>query len=220
MSVYFILDASVFQKGLGNIRQWYDDVSSQKQNLLQVHLYIPTYTLMELDFQQAKRKSYIAGQSLKFIDGIKESQWFHLHLEYPETVGKVLDDDVARFAKGSAGKLSISGLRPKFQTLLKSCVYKCLLEEEQKDANWIVVTEDPHVVSILDEHGVPHVDLMQADRMVQEILQTIPFKRHARFNEDLRRTVRRVELDGKQVFKTSFEQVLYAPRGRGTLWSP
>ncbi|GEQ67136.1 hypothetical protein JCM33374_g799 [Metschnikowia sp. JCM 33374] len=79
-SVNFILDPSAFTLGLGNIERWFDQeyFRSQvkdKEEHIHLNLYLPTYTLHELDYQ--KRGPIVgstkASEALKFIDRILES---------------------------------------------------------------------------------------------------------------------------------------------------
>ncbi|OBA17026.1 hypothetical protein METBIDRAFT_47943, partial [Metschnikowia bicuspidata var. bicuspidata NRRL YB-4993] len=79
-SVNFILDPSAFTLGLGNIERWFDreyfraQVKDKLANI-DLNLYVPTYTLNELDYQ---RRGPIVGstraqEALKFIDRMLES---------------------------------------------------------------------------------------------------------------------------------------------------
>lgn len=79
-SVNFILDPSALTLGLGNIERWFDKNYFQaqvkdKDVKIVLNLYLPTYTLNELDYQ---RKGPIVGstraqEALKFIDRILEN---------------------------------------------------------------------------------------------------------------------------------------------------
>ena len=76
----FILDSSAFQKGLGNITLW---TELQHPDVL-VNVYIPVFTIQELDFQRFRRKSFVAKKALHFIDALQERDHFKMQLEYPE----------------------------------------------------------------------------------------------------------------------------------------
>lgn len=73
--VNFILDPSAFTLGLGNIERWFDDSYFQSQvkdksENIHLNMYLPTYTLHELDYQ--KRGPIVGStkalEALKFID--------------------------------------------------------------------------------------------------------------------------------------------------------
>lgn len=78
--VHFILDHSACTLGLGNIQRWFDQefVQSQLQTSTKIHLnlYIPQYTLGELDFQRRGPMvgMSLAQEALKLIDTLFESE--------------------------------------------------------------------------------------------------------------------------------------------------
>lgn len=79
-NVHFILDHSACTLGIGNIQRWFDQefVQSQLPKSAKIHLnlYIPQYTLGELDFQRRGPMVGIslAQEALKLIDTLFESE--------------------------------------------------------------------------------------------------------------------------------------------------
>lgn len=79
-NVHFILDHSACTLGIGNIQRWFDRefVQSQLADSAKIHLnlYIPQYTLEELDFQRRGPMVGIslAQEALKLIDTLFESE--------------------------------------------------------------------------------------------------------------------------------------------------
>lgn len=78
-NVFFVIDNSACTLGIGNIQRWFDQefVQSQSQNSDKIHLslYVPQYTLRELDFQKRGPMMGVslAHEAIKFIDLLFEA---------------------------------------------------------------------------------------------------------------------------------------------------
>lgn len=78
--VHFVLDNSACTLGIGNIQRWFDkefvESQSQKSDRIHLNLYVPQYTLRELDFQKRGPMAGIslAQEAIKFIDFLFEAE--------------------------------------------------------------------------------------------------------------------------------------------------
>ncbi|WPK26992.1 hypothetical protein PUMCH_004363 [Australozyma saopauloensis] len=78
--VHFILDHSACTLGLGNIERWFNKDFAQSQTPhpehIHLHLYVPQYTLRELDFQRRGPMVGIslAQEAIKLIDSLFEAE--------------------------------------------------------------------------------------------------------------------------------------------------
>lgn len=214
MSFHFILDASALEKGLGNIKQW---IPCNDSNFL-LQLYIPTYTLHELDFQKFKRKSYAARESLKFIDQLEDTSYFQLIIEFPDLVDLITWSEVSQFMKKTDTCLSL--LNPRHKNLLKSCIYKCYLEEKE-NVEWILVTEDPVIRQLAVEFQIPYFSIVEADQLISQKQHKNIYMNNVKFSKYLvKKSIKQIQNEGKEIYKTKFDRMVYAPRGHGELWTP
>lgn len=239
----FILDASAFEKGLGNVKRWCQsngNVDGKKNVYLR--FYVPTFTLQELNFLQYRHKSFSAKEALKFIDKLEtatsEGQRNHvvigrkkeedlrsdleLFIEFPDILDAVTWPTVLSYCtEGQATIDSLNKLPKRFKILLKSCVYKCHLEDDDR-IRWILVTEDPQVRKIASQCHIPWCSIVDADSIISKDMNDRSFRDSEKFNSMmLKRGVAKSEnMDGKEVIKTNFDQTVYATRGSGKLWTP
>lgn len=216
-----IVEASSFEKGLGNIKRWCQDCP---ENMI-LRLYIPTFTLNELDFLRYKRKSYVARESLKFIDGVHD----HKHtspeviIEFPDILDIIPWSEVLDFVGNNAKDIDILNKLPKRQkNLIKSCLYKCQFDEDSDGLKWILLTEDPQIRDLANICRIPWCSIVDADSALTKELNSKQYKENERFNKLIVKNGIKEETSkhGHRVVKTNFENTVYAPRGAGELWSP
>lgn len=213
----FILDASAFERGLGNIKRWCE-VCKGKAKL---NLYIPTFTLNELDFLQQRHKSFNARESLSFIDNLEprlgkvQNPELDMIIEFPDIL------DVIQWSDVNINNIeTINKLPRRFKNLLKSCVYKCHLDDSDK-AQWILVTEDSQVRKIADQCNIPWCSIIEVDSILSKEFKDKSFQEIEKFNDLLLKNgVSQVNEDGENVVKTKFKKTMYASRGKGSLWTP
>ncbi|AQZ11259.1 NMD4 (YLR363C) [Zygosaccharomyces parabailii] len=209
----FILDSSSLERGLGNIKRWCKDC----QGKVVLRLYIPTYTLQELDFLRYRRKSFGAREALKFVDQAT-GEYPNLIVEFPETLDMVLWSEVTSLVDGKHVD-ALNKLPRRFKNLLKSCIYKCKLEENP--LKWILVSEDPRVRQQAELCDVPWCSLVDADSTLAKETNTKQFFESQKFNNLVeKRGTGQSVVGGKRVVRTEFDNTVYASRGRGSLWEP
>lgn len=136
---HFVVDASAFEKGLGNIRrwdQWLNGRNSKKTaNKIHIQLYIPVFTMRELDFLQFRRRSNTARDALKFIEqqlneqnqaGVPQThRSLEIIMEYEDILNTI------PWAEVNINRVDRLNRIPKrFKDLLKSCTYKCRLSND------------------------------------------------------------------------------------------
>lgn len=215
----FILDASAFEKGLGNIKRWCE----QTQNKVVLNLYIPTYTLKELEFLKFKRKSFMARESLKFIDTLtgNQNKNINLILEYPEVLDIISWQDVLDCSNGVPKDVDTLMKIPKrIKNLLKSCVYKCNMENPD-ELHWILLTEDLQIRDLSRICNFNWSSVVTADTIISKDLDSKNFLQSENFNKKMLKDGQKQELtNGKEVIRTEFDKTVYAPRGSGVLWTP
>lgn len=210
----FILDASSLERGLGNIKRWCQDCRGK----VLLRLYIPTYTLQELDFLRYRRKSFGAREALKFVDQAT-GEFPDLVVEFPETLDMVLWSEVTTSLVGARNADTLNRLPRRFKNLLKSCVYKCQLEEDP--LKWILVSEDARVRELADLCAIPWCSLVDADSTLAKETNTKQFFENQRFNDLVeKRGTGQTVAGGKRVVRTNFDNTVYASRGTGALWQP
>ncbi|SCW01765.1 LAFE_0E06766g1_1 [Lachancea fermentati] len=221
----YILDASSLEKGIGNIKRWCEPATNARD--VHLSLYIPSFTLQELDFLRYRRNSATARESLRFLDQTDASDRVDVIIEFTDLLDAIPWSDVlehqvldvpeldARSGNGPASR----PLPRRFKNLLKSCVYKCHLEGSNQKS-WTLVTEDPTVCRLAHAFQIPVCSLVEADNCVSKSVDRRSFEQSVRFNKNLkRRTVKEIS-DGKEVYKAKFDDTVYAPRGAGELWAP
>ncbi|KAL3232597.1 Nonsense-mediated decay protein 4 [Nakaseomyces bracarensis] len=243
MSQYnFILDASAFEKGLGNVKRWCQVPKQGSKDSVHLRFYVPTFTLQELNFLQGRHKSFPAKEALKFIDKLEtltsDNQSNHtvigrkvdddirtdleLFIEFPDILDAVSWSTVLdQVTEGPSVVDSLNKLPKRFKLLLKSCVFKCHLENDD-GLRWILLTEDPQVRKIATQCHIPWVSIVDADSVISRDMNDRSFRNSEKFNNTmLKRGVTKGEdLNGREVVKTSFDQTVYASRGSGKLWTP
>ncbi|CCK69020.1 Nmd4p KNAG_0B05890 [Huiozyma naganishii CBS 8797] len=255
----FILDASAFDRGLGNVQRWCKTLGAKSQpdrstkskrnqrgkskgeaaavamgkgrQEVQLNLYIPMYTLAELDYLKFKQKSFNARESLKFIDelvgglgeGETTEQGLHVELEYEEVLDLIPWEEV-----NIHGIESLNKLPRRLKNLLKSCVYKYRLEGSH-GLSWIFVVEDPQVKEYAIMCDIPCATVVQVDATLSQDLQDKSFQANERFNKILLKNAVQpvdtteggnVRSPSETVVKTRFDKTMYAARGSGKLWTP
>ena len=223
MNAYnFILEASSFEKGLGNIKKWCENTT----NDVKLRLYIPTYTLRELGFQRAKAKSFSARESLKFIEDIEgrnssknQSKSLEVIIEFPDILDLIIWPEVLEFA-GERNEDRFNNLPRRIKNLLKSCIYLCHLNETD-DHNWILVTEDAEIRELASICKIPFISIVDADSELSKGMNNQVFKLSQNFNKKLvKNGITEETAQGKKVVKTNFDDTVYASRGSGILWTP
>lgn len=217
----FVVEASSFEKGLGNIKRWC--LECPKSTTLR--LYIPTFTLNELDFLRYKRRSFVARESLKFIDSIHDHPGANpeLIIEFPDIPDIVSWSEVLEFVGDNTKDLETLNKLPKrLKNLVKSCLYKCQFNDGADRLKWILITEDPQVRNLANICRIPWCSLVDADSALTKEMNAKQYKESKRFNEYILKNGIKEETSkqGQRVIKTNFESTVYAPRGRGELWSP
>lgn len=160
---YFVVDASAFEKGIGNIKRWDQWLNGEKSKRasqkVHIELYIPTFTIKELDFLQFRRRSKNAKEALKFIEQQLEAQNnrplgvasvdtkgsqrpFEFIMEYEDILNTIPWSEV------NVNRIdALNKIPRRFKDLLKSCTYKCRLSEDfdmfnNADEEIIQVEED------------------------------------------------------------------------------
>lgn len=221
----FVLDASSLEKGVGNIKRWCEESTSDSSPHVTLNLYIPTFTIQELDFLRYKRKSYAAKESLKFIDSIETNENVDVIIEFPDLLDTITWFDVLKFQQQPVPEYEMNGtnstraLPRRFKNLLKSCIYKCHLESGN-DETWSLIAEDPQVRKLATAFQIPTVSLLEADNMVSMKTNKQAFKQNQKFNKYLKKKSTKEVNAGKEIYKTKFDSMVYAPRGSGDLWLP
>lgn len=221
MNTYnFILEASSFEKGLGNIKRWCQDCPDS----IRLRLYMPTFTLNELDFLRYKRKSFVARESLKFIDSIDhKTENPEIIIEFPEILDIISWSEVLDFVGENPSDVdTLNRLPRRLKNLIKSCLYKCQFDDGTDGLKWILITEDPQVRSLANICRIPWCSLVDADSALTKEMNAKQYKESERFNKLMVKNGIKEETSqyGQRVVKTTFESTVYAPRGRGELWSP
>ncbi|CCF56053.1 hypothetical protein KAFR_0A06180 [Kazachstania africana CBS 2517] len=210
-----ILDASAFDRGLGNIKRWCNSNPKQKFKL---QIYIPTFTINELNYLTNKFKSFNSKEALKFIEtstnNLNNDQNYDLIIEFSEIL------DIIPFSKVNVNDSSIVNKLPlRLKNLLKSCYYKCNLEES--DVKWILVTEDPKIHEAANECNIPNCSIVDIDILLSKELNDKSFRESEKFNNlMLKNSIEKVTDDGDNVLITDFDKTVYASRGSGKLWTP
>lgn len=209
----FIIDASSLEKGLGNIKRW----CQESHGKIVLRLYIPTYTLQELDFLKYKRKSFGAREALKFIDSAV-SEYPDISVEFPETLDVVLWSEVTSLVEGKQIDM-LNRLPRRLKNLLKSCVYKCQLEEDH--LKWILVAEDLKVKELADICSIPCSSLVDVESTLSKETNKKQYDQNQKFNNLVQdKGTCETLTGGKRVVRTNFDSTVYASRGRGSLWEP
>lgn len=209
----FILDASSLEKGLGNIKRW----CQESRDKIVLRLYIPTYTLQELDFLKYKRKSFGAREALKFIDQAI-SEYADITVEFPETLDVVLWSEVTSLVDSKQVDM-LNRLPRRFKNLLKSCIYKCHLEEDR--LKWILVAEDTKVKELATVCSIPCSSLVDAESTLSRETNKRQYDENQRFNNLVQvKGTGESLIGGKKVVRTNFDSTVYASRGKGSLWKP
>lgn len=216
----FVVEASSFEKGLGNIKRW----CLECPETTTLRLYIPTFTLNELDFLRYKRKSFVARESLKFIDNIHDhpSGNPELIIEFPDIPDILAWSEVLEFVGDNPKDLETLNKLPKrLKDLVKSCLYKCQFDGSD-GLKWILITEDPQVRNLANICRIPWCSLVDADSALTKEMNVKQYKESKKFNDFIVKSGIKEETtkQGQRVVKTNFEKTVYAPRGRGELWSP
>ncbi|SCV05903.1 LANO_0H17722g1_1 [Lachancea nothofagi CBS 11611] len=218
----YILDASCLEKGIGNVKRWCEP--DQARKISRLSLYIPTFTLQELDFLKYRRNSYTAKEALRFIDRADFPESVDLLIEFPELLDTILWSDVL---ERQVAEVTDFDLRPntsrslprRLRNLLKSCTYKCHLEGSN-DQVWTLITEDPQVRNLADAFAIPHCSLVSADQEICKNLDKRAFQQNVKFSDYLKKKSVKDTSNGKEVYRAKFDQAMYATRGPGDLWSP
>lgn len=226
----FIIDSSAFEKGIGNVKRWQQWLHGPNNNIKQdkdsnghfhkvvLHLYIPLYTVNELNFQKDRRKSFNARESLKFIDQYM-SQYvntdpFQMDLEFVDLVNVIPWSQVNVDSVESLNKIPI-----RFKNLLRSCTFKCRMVEDS--IKWILITEDPQVKKYANSCNIPIVSITEVESMLAKEIGDKSFAHSIKFNDKLMQNgIKEVDATGKNVIKTNFNKTIYATRGNGKLWKP
>ncbi|SCU84488.1 LAFA_0D10220g1_1 [Lachancea sp. 'fantastica'] len=218
----YILDASCMEKGIGNVKRWFEADSTRQ--ISQLSFYIPTYTLQELDFLKYRRNSYTAKEALRFIDGTDFPQNVNLIIEFPELLDTILWSSVLEHQAFEVPEFDLRPNSPhsiprRLRNLLKSCTYKCHLEGSNNQ-EWTLVTEDPQIRRLADAFAIPHCSLVSADQEICKKLDKRAFQQSVKFSDSLKKKSVKGSSGGKDVYRAKFDQVMYASRGPGNLWKP
>lgn len=219
MHFNLILDASAFEKGLGNISLW--PMINHKDLL--INAYIPVYTVEELDFQRFRRKSFMAKKALHFVDQLQETDVFKLHLEYPELNEAISWNETLKMADPKPSSQQLIPTR--FKKLLKSCFLKCYyepkMEVEGKEGGWILVTEDEKVRALARQFHIPHISVVEADSALGSFVKSDNYQTNVAFSRNLKENSDRKKVeDGKEVYVTNFDEDFLASRPTGELFVP
>ncbi|SCU93881.1 LADA_0G05336g1_1 [Lachancea dasiensis] len=218
----YIIDASCLEKGIGNVKRWCEP--SQATKFARLNLYIPTFTLQELDFLKYRRNSYTAKEALRFIDRADFPQNIDMIIEFPELLDTIIWSDVLEHQVAEVAEYDVKGnssrsLPRRLKNLLKSCTYKCHLEGSNNQ-HWVLVTEDPQVRHLADAFAIPHCSLVTADQEISKKLDKRSFQQNIKFSDYLKKKSVKDTTNGKEVYRAKFDQVMYANRGPGDLWTP
>ncbi|SCU78119.1 LAMI_0A03510g1_1 [Lachancea mirantina] len=219
----YILDASALEKGVGHIKKWCDQ--ENKRSDVALSLYIPSYTLQELDFLKFRRNSPTAREALHFIDHTTTCQdGPEIIIEFPDLLDTIVWSEVLAFQTQELPEYDLTGatqrsLLRRYKMLLKSCVYKCHLEG-RNDKTWILVTEDSTVRRLANAFQIPYCSVVAADGDISRQVDKRSHRRNVKFNKYLKKKSTKEVTNGKEVYKTNFSDMMYAPRGGGELWSP
>lgn len=217
----FILEASSFEKGLGNIKRWCENCPDK----IKLRLYIPTFTLNELDFLRYKRRSFVARESLKFIDSVEGQKDNNpdFIIEFPDILEIISWSEVLD-AVGDNNKdtETLNKLPRRFKNLVKSCLYKCQFDDGSDGLKWILVTEDSQVRDLANICNIPWCSIVDADSTLSRELNVKQYKEDKKFNHLIVKNGVKEETtkQGQKFIRTNFESTVYAPRGSGELWSP
>lgn len=97
-TINLILDHSAFVRGIGNIKRWFNleyinSNLTNKQENIQLNIYIPSYTLHEFDFVKkgTSMMATNAREAIRFIDRIFEREDIKLNGSTPENVANPLN---------------------------------------------------------------------------------------------------------------------------------
>ena len=220
----YILDASSLEKGIGNVKRWCDPEQARK--FASLSLYIPSFTLQELDFLRYRRNSYTAKESLRFIDQAEFPSTVDVMIEFPELLdtilwSDVLDRQVQEVAEFDLRPNSSSprALPRRLRNLLKSCVYKCHLEGANGQT-WTLISEDPAIRNLALAFQIPCCSLVAADQEICKKLDKRAAQQNAKFSSYLKKKSIKDVSNGKEVYRAKFDQAMYASRGSGDLWTP
>lgn len=209
----FILDASSLEKGLGNIKRW----CQESRGKVVLRLYIPTYTLQELDFLRYKRRSFGAKEALKFIDQAT-NEYPDIIVEFPETLDLVLWSEVTSVVDGKEAEV-LNRLPRRLKNLLRSCVYKCQLEENH--LRWILVAEDIKIKELVGTCSIPCCSLVDAESTLTRETNEKQYEENQKFNHLIQsKGTGESLMGGRKVVRTNFDSTVYASRGKGSLWEP
>lgn len=217
----FILDASSFEKGLGNIKRWCEECPDK----VKLRLYIPTYTLNELDFLRFRRKSYIAKESLKFIDAVSNGDSTanpEFIIEFPEILELVTWSEVLEHVSENSQRDVLNKLPKRFKLLIKSCLFKCQFDDGSDGLKWIFITEDLQICDLATICNIPCCSIVDADSILNKDMNTSAYKENEKFNDLVAKSGirQKTTVKGKKVVTTQFGNTVYAPRGSGELWRP
>lgn len=220
----FVVDASAFEKGLGNIKRW----STECCKDVEINFYLPTFTLNELDFMQHRRKSFAAKESLKFIDhltnvspydmkGEEELQnQIDVTVEFPEVLSCIDWEQVNVNRIGT-----IDRLPKRVKNLLKSATYKCTEAENDDGKRWILLTEDQQIRQYAKDCEIPCCSIVDVDNILSKELNLKSFRNSEKFNNMVKRNgTEKVDEHGENIVMTDFNKAMYASRGNGKLWTP
>ena len=139
---YFIIDASAFEKGLGNIKRWDQWLNSRKNvykksKKVHVQLYVPTFTMKELEFLQLRRRSNNAKEALKFIEqhNLKNGSAVYSSTQDTTSLEIIMEyEDILSTIPWSEVNIHridrLNRIPRRFKDLLKSCAYKCRLSND------------------------------------------------------------------------------------------
>ena len=156
---YFVIDASAFEKGLGDIKRWDQWLNSRKNvhkkaKKVHVQLYVPTFTMKELEFLQFRRRSNNAKEALKFIEqhNLRNGSAVNSSAQGNDSLEIVMEyEDILSTIPWSEVNIHridrLNRIPRRFKDLLKSCVYKCRLsndtcQEEEEEDDDIIEVED------------------------------------------------------------------------------
>lgn len=228
----FIIDSSAFEKGIGNVKRlqkWLHGPNNKQKidngNLdmgrihkVVLHLYIPQFTISELNFQKDRRKSFNARESLKFIDQYMTqydtNDPLQMDLEFVNLVNVIPWNQVNINSLETINKIPI-----RFKNLLRSCAFKCRIAENE--LKWILITEDPQVKQYATDCGIPHCSITNVESMIAKEVGDKSFAHSIKFNDKLMQNgTKEIDSSGKDVIKTNFNKTFYATRGNGKLWKP
>ncbi|CAL9729278.1 nonsense-mediated decay protein 4 [Monosporozyma unispora] len=157
---HFVVDASAFEKGLGNIKRWDQWLNGKnlKKSSKKIHmeLYVPVFTMRELEFLQFRRRSNNAKDALKFIEqqlniqNHSNSPQSHRSLELIMEYEDILN--TIPWAEVNINRVDrINRVPKRFKDLLKSCTYKCRLSS---DISIYGESDDDDIIEVQDESDI------------------------------------------------------------------